>query len=55
MELLQEAGFHPLEVMQSATINGAELIGMDAEIGSIDNNKVGLLANLDGKVVKNEL
>ena len=35
LELLQEAGFHPLEVLQAATRNGAELIGMDAEIGAL--------------------
>ena len=29
LELLQEAGFHPLEVLKSATINGAEALGMD--------------------------
>ncbi|MDP6377163.1 MAG: amidohydrolase family protein [Pseudomonadales bacterium] len=38
-ELLQEAGFHPLEVIQSATLNGAELLGMDDEIGSITPGK----------------
>src|SRR5262249_23277865 len=26
LELLQEAGFHPLEVIRSATFNGAELL-----------------------------
>jgi imidazolonepropionase-like amidohydrolase len=35
LELLQEAGFHPLEVVQAATLNGAELLGMADEIGSI--------------------
>ncbi len=39
LELLQEAGFHPLEVLKSATINGAELLGMDADIGSIQVGK----------------
>ena len=33
LELLQEAGFHPLEVLQAATMNGAELLGMGDEIG----------------------
>ena len=33
LELLQEAGFHPLEVIQAATLNGAELLGMEEEIG----------------------
>ncbi|PHZ84731.1 amidohydrolase family protein [Paremcibacter congregatus] len=39
LELLQEAGFHPLEVVQAATIKGAELLGLDAEIGSIEIGK----------------
>lgn len=39
LELFQEAGFHPLEVIQSATLNGAELLGIDAETGSIEIGK----------------
>ncbi|MDG1906479.1 MAG: amidohydrolase family protein [Arenicella sp.] len=39
LELLQEAGFHPLEVLKSATINGAELLGMEKDIGSIQVGK----------------
>lgn len=39
MELLQEAGFHPLEVLQSATLNGAELLGLEASIGTIELGK----------------
>ncbi|MEE4360598.1 MAG: amidohydrolase family protein [Pseudomonadales bacterium] len=35
LELLQEAGFHPLEVIQAATLNGATLLGMADEIGSL--------------------
>lgn len=35
LELLQEAGFHPLEVVQAATLNGAELLGVADEVGSI--------------------
>ena len=35
LELLQEAGFHPLEVIQAATLNGAELLGMEEQIGSL--------------------
>lgn len=43
LELLQEAGFHPLEVIKSATINGAQALGMEDEIGSI---AIGKLADL---------
>jgi cytosine/adenosine deaminase-related metal-dependent hydrolase len=43
LELLQEAGFHPLEVVQAATLNGAEALGMDDRIGSV---RAGKLADL---------
>ena len=39
MELLQEAGFHPLEVLRSATFIGAQVLGMDDQIGSIRPGK----------------
>lgn len=35
LELLQEAGFHPLEVIQAATLNGAQALGMETDIGSV--------------------
>lgn len=35
LELIQEAGFHPLEVIRSATLNGAELLRMDKDIGTV--------------------
>jgi imidazolonepropionase-like amidohydrolase len=40
LELLREAGFHPLEVIRSATLNGAEALGMDNEIGSVEIGKL---------------
>jgi hypothetical protein len=40
MELLQEAGFHPLEVLRAATFHGAEALGMDGQIGSIRPGKL---------------
>ncbi|MEN2284234.1 amidohydrolase family protein [Algoriphagus sp. SE2] len=40
LELLQEAGFHPLEVIRSATMYGAELMGMDEEIGTVEVGKL---------------
>lgn len=43
LELLREAGFHPLEVIQAATLNGAKTLGVDKEIGSIE---IGKLADL---------
>ena len=40
MELFQEAGFHPLEVIQAATLKGAELLGLDDRLGSIEEEKI---------------
>jgi hypothetical protein len=39
LEMFQEAGFHPLEVIQSASIKGAELLNLDKEIGTIEVGK----------------
>ena len=39
LELLREAGFHPLEVIRSATLNGAEALGWDDKIGSVQIGK----------------
>lgn len=35
LELLREAGFHPLEIIRAATLNGAEALGMENEIGTV--------------------
>jgi imidazolonepropionase-like amidohydrolase len=43
MELLQEAGFHPLEVVRSATYLAAQVLNMEDRIGSV---RVGKLADL---------
>ena len=40
LELLREAGFHPLEVIRSATLYGAETLGMDEQIGSVEEGKL---------------
>jgi imidazolonepropionase-like amidohydrolase len=34
LELLREAGFHPLEVISSATLYAAQALGADKELGS---------------------
>jgi imidazolonepropionase-like amidohydrolase len=39
LELLREAGFNALEVIQSATINGAEALDIEHDIGSIRAGK----------------
>lgn len=40
LELLREAGFHPLEVIRSATLMGAEALGMEDQIGTIEVGKM---------------
>lgn len=40
LELLREAGFHPLEVIQAATLNGAESLGMSNDIGTVEVGKL---------------
>ena len=39
MHLLREAGFTPLEVLHAATLVGAQLIGIDKDVGSIQVGK----------------
>lgn len=53
LELLQEAGFHPLEVLKSATLNGAELIGVDNELGSIEAGKLADMIIVDENPLAN--
>lgn len=53
LELLQEAGFHPLEVVQSATIKGAEALGMDDQIGTIQAGKLADLVIVEENPIAN--
>ena len=53
LELLREAGFHPMEVIQSATLNAAEAIGMDEKIGTIEVGKYADMILMDQNPLKN--
>ena len=53
MELMREAGFHPLEVIHSATLVGAQIIGKDAEVGSIQVGKKADFAIVEHNPVEN--
>lgn len=53
LELLQEAGLHPLEVIQAATLRGAELLGVDDQLGSIEVGKLADILVLDENPLPN--
>ncbi|GAA4270900.1 amidohydrolase family protein [Aquimarina gracilis] len=53
LELLREAGFHPLEVIRSATLNGAEALGVSNKIGSIEVGKFADFVIVDENPLKN--
>ena len=53
LELLREAGFHPLEVIRSATLNGAEALGMEDEIGTVEVGKLADFAIIEENPLRN--
>lgn len=53
LELLREAGFHPLEVIRAATLNGAEALGASDRIGSIEPGKLADLVVLEENPLAN--
>ncbi|MFM9950547.1 MAG: amidohydrolase family protein [Saprospiraceae bacterium] len=53
LELLREAGFHPLEVIRSATLNGAQAIGMEDQIGTIQVGKLADMVILEENPLQN--
>jgi imidazolonepropionase-like amidohydrolase len=52
LELLREAGFHPIEVIRSATLNGAEALGMSDQIGSVHPGKLADLVIVEENPLK---
>ncbi|RUO24432.1 amidohydrolase [Aliidiomarina minuta] len=53
LELLREAGFNALEVIQAATLNGAEALGLEADIGSVIPGKKADLVIVDENPLRN--
>ena len=53
MELLREAGFHPLEIIRSATLYGAEALGMDEQIGTLYEGKLADLVIVEENPLQN--
>lgn len=53
LELLREAGFHPLEVIRSATLYGAQALGIDKDLGSVETGKLADLIIIDQNPLQN--
>ncbi len=53
LELLREAGFHPLEVIRAATLKGAEALGMADQIGTIEVGKLADFVLLEENPIQN--
>jgi hypothetical protein len=53
LELLREAGFHPLEVIRAATYYGAESLGMEKLIGSVEVGKLADFVILEENPLQN--
>ena len=53
LELLREAGFHPLEVIRSATLYGAQALGADKDLGSVEVGKLADLLVIDENPLQN--
>lgn len=53
LELLREAGFHPLEVIRAATLKGAEALGLARDIGSVEPGKLADLVIVEENPLQN--
>ena len=53
MELMREAGFHPLEIFQSASLKGAEVLGVDDKLGTIEIGKLADMVIVDANPMAN--
>lgn len=53
LELLRESGFHPLEVIRSATLYGAQALGIEKDLGTIEVGKIADLVVVDANPLEN--
>jgi hypothetical protein len=53
LELLREAGFHPLEVIRSATLNAAQALGAEKDLGTIEIGKLADMVIVDENPLEN--
>jgi hypothetical protein len=53
MELLREAGLHPLEILRAATLASAQLLGVADELGSVTPGKIADLLVIDENPLAN--
>ena len=53
MELFREAGFHPLEIFQAASLNAAEVLNVDDRLGTIEVGKLADMVLVDANPLKN--
>lgn len=53
LELLRESGFHPLEVIRSASLYGAQALGADKDLGSVEVGKLADMIIVDANPLEN--
>lgn len=53
LELLREAGFHPLEVIRSATLHGAQALGAEKDLGTVEPGKFADIVIVDANPLEN--
>jgi imidazolonepropionase-like amidohydrolase len=53
LELQEEAGFHPLEVIEHATWNGARLLGLEDRLGKIRDGFIADMLVVNGNPLEN--